>query len=215
MCAGGKEIPNYGERTLTLSTLDWSSVRNMTFQVTDVTKALGSVSKMVAHGNRVVFDGSGSFIENKRSRERLWMREESGVDVLDVYVAPPDCHEKNKDFSQAGNSLASSPVRPFNKKARKGVSDGRSSLGVLSEARPVEDDQTESETDNWKDFSKRAHLTPPALQTPQKIPREDPQRKTKRAKMGREREKKAQNVGPPTLRGLTFWPHHPSGPHRL
>ena len=46
MCAGGKEIPNYVERTLTLSTLDWASVRNMTFQVTDVTKALGSVSKI-------------------------------------------------------------------------------------------------------------------------------------------------------------------------
>ena len=71
VCAGGKEIPNYGERTLTLSTLDWSSVRNMTFQVTDVTKALGSVSKIVANGNKVVFDESGSFIENKRSRERL------------------------------------------------------------------------------------------------------------------------------------------------
>ena len=54
VCAGGREIPNYGERTLTLSTLDWSSVRNMTFQVTDVTKALGSVSKMVANGNKVV-----------------------------------------------------------------------------------------------------------------------------------------------------------------
>ena len=44
VCAGGREIPNYGERTITLSKLDWSSVRNMTFQVTDVTKALGSVS---------------------------------------------------------------------------------------------------------------------------------------------------------------------------
>ena len=81
VCAGGGEIPYYGERTLTLSTLDWSSVRNMTFQVTDVTKALGSVSKIVAHGNKVGFDESGSFIENKRSRERLWMREENGVYV--------------------------------------------------------------------------------------------------------------------------------------
>ena len=43
-------------------------------------------------------------------------------------------------------------MRHFNNKTRKGVSDGRSSLGVLSEARPVEDDQTESETDNWKYF---------------------------------------------------------------
>ena len=101
VCAGGKEIPNYGERTLTLSTLDWSSIRNMTFQVTDVTKALGSVSKIVANGNKVVFDGSGSFIENKRSREILWMREDNGVYVLDVYVAPPDDYDR-KGFHRQG-----------------------------------------------------------------------------------------------------------------
>ena len=101
VCAGGREIPNFGERTLTLSTLDWSSARNMTFQVTDVTKALGSVSKIVANRNSR-FDESGSFIENKRSRERLWMREENGVYVLDVYVAPPDRHEKRKDFHRQG-----------------------------------------------------------------------------------------------------------------
>ena len=118
VCAGGREIPNYGERTLTLTTLDWSSVRNMPFQVTDVTKALGSVSKIVANGNKVVFDESGSFIENKRPRERLWMREKNGVYVLDVYVAPPDHHEK-REFSQAGNSLASSPVDPSTGKLGK------------------------------------------------------------------------------------------------
>ena len=101
VCAGGKEIPNYGERTLTLSTLDWSSIRNMTFQVTDVTKALRSVSKIVANGNKVVFDRSGSSIENKRSRERLWMREDNGVYVLDVYVAPPDDYDR-KGFHRQG-----------------------------------------------------------------------------------------------------------------
>ena len=101
VCAGGKEITNYGERTLTLSTLDWSSIRNMTFQVTDVTKALGSVSKIVANGNKVVFDGSGSFIENKRSRERLWMREDNVGYVLDVYVAPPDDYDR-KGFHRQG-----------------------------------------------------------------------------------------------------------------
>ena len=69
---------------------------------TDATKALGSVSKIVANGNKVVFDESGSFIENKRSRERLWMREDNGVYVLDVYVAPPDCHEKKRDFHRQG-----------------------------------------------------------------------------------------------------------------
>ena len=71
VCAGGKEIPNYGERTLTLSTLDWSSIRNMTFQVTDVTKALGSVSKIVANGNKVVLDGSGSFHREQKIKRKI------------------------------------------------------------------------------------------------------------------------------------------------
>ena len=73
----------------------------MTFQVTDVTKALGSVSKIVANGNKVVFDGSVSFIENKRSRERLWMREDTGVCVLDVYESPPDDYDR-KGFHRQG-----------------------------------------------------------------------------------------------------------------
>ena len=116
----------------------------MTFQVTDVTKALVSVSKIVANGNKVVFDGSGSFIENKRSRERLWMREDNGVYVLYVYVAPPDDYDR---ISQAGTSLASSPVTPFDEKSRKGVSGSRNNLGVLSEAGPAADDQMESDSD--------------------------------------------------------------------
>ena len=51
--------------------------------------------------------------------------------------------------------------------------------------------------------SKRAHLSAPVLQTPPKIPREDPQRDTETAKRWREKEEKARNFGP----------LHPSGPH--
>ena len=73
----------------------------MTFQVTDLTKDLGSVSKIVANGNKVVFDGSGSFVENERSREILWMREDNGVCVLDVYVAPSNDYDR-KGFHRQG-----------------------------------------------------------------------------------------------------------------
>ena len=44
----------------------------------------------------------------------------------------------------------------------------------------------------------------PSASNTTKIPRKDPKRKTKRAKMGREREKKARNFGLPTLRGSTL-----------
>ena len=60
----------------------------MRFQVCDVSKALGSVSKIVSRGNRVVFDSTGSYIENKQDGSRLWLRERAGVYVLDVWVRP-------------------------------------------------------------------------------------------------------------------------------
>ena len=53
------------ERTLLLSTSDGAQLRRVTFQVANVNKAHGSVSKMVRSGNGVVFDASGSDIENK------------------------------------------------------------------------------------------------------------------------------------------------------
>ena len=72
--------------------------------------------------------------------------------------------------------------------------------------------------------SQRAHFRAPALQNTTKIPREDPQRDTERAKRWRERDEKARNFGPPTLPGPhpsgphpsgapPFWEPHPSGPH--
>ena len=91
--------------TLTLSTLDWASFRGMTFQATDVNKALGSASKTVANGNRVVFVQDGSFIENVETREKLWMRQENGVYVLDVLVALPDDGKGgNRDLQWQGNA---------------------------------------------------------------------------------------------------------------
>ena len=85
-------------------------MRSMDFQVTGSTKALGSVSRMVKNGNRVVFDmgpdGSNrSYIEQKDAGEKLWLRERNGVYVLDVYVASPEYEDKNngqgiiKDFT--------------------------------------------------------------------------------------------------------------------
>ena len=67
-----------------------AQLRKMTFQVAKTTKALASVSKMVGHGNSVIFDSEGSYIRNKASGEVTWLREENGVSLLDVQVAPAD-----------------------------------------------------------------------------------------------------------------------------
>ena len=62
-------------------------MRSMTAQVCDVNKALLSVKKVVAAGNKVVFgDDEGSYIENKATGERMWMEEEGGMYVLSLWV---------------------------------------------------------------------------------------------------------------------------------
>ena len=62
----------------------------MTFQFANVSKALGLVSKIVSNGNRVVFDAGGSHIDSLWSGDKLWLREENGVYVFDMLVAPPE-----------------------------------------------------------------------------------------------------------------------------
>ena len=65
-------------------------------------KALGSVSKIVNNGDRVVFDMDGSYIENKWSNDRLWLREDNGVYVLDMLVAPNNVNHNDSIFGRPG-----------------------------------------------------------------------------------------------------------------
>ena len=57
----------------------------MTAQVADVSKALLSVKKIVAAGNKVVFDDS-SYIEDKNTGDRTWLHEENGMYMLRMWV---------------------------------------------------------------------------------------------------------------------------------
>ena len=38
----------------------------------------------------MVFAKSGSYIEKEWSKDRIWLREDNGVYVLDMMVAPPE-----------------------------------------------------------------------------------------------------------------------------
>ena len=49
---------------------------------------------MVKNGNKLVFDQDSSakdtsYIQNKRINEKMWLRQENGVYVLDLMVASP------------------------------------------------------------------------------------------------------------------------------
>ena len=88
--ADGSKVYTEGKRKLDVCTLDGQQ----TFQVARVKKALGSVSQMVNNGNKLVFDQDSSgkdtaYIQNKRTNEKIWLRQENGVYVLDLMVAHP------------------------------------------------------------------------------------------------------------------------------
>jgi len=86
--ANGLRIPNLGEKRFVGETEEGFK-RNMTAQVCNVNKALLSVAKVVAAGNRVVFD-SESYIEDKKSGEKIHLTEKGGMYMLKMWVANED-----------------------------------------------------------------------------------------------------------------------------
>ena len=79
--------PMRGKRLLAVS--EELAVRDITAQVCDVNKALLSVRRVVAAGHTVVFDKEGSYILDKHTGERMWMREEGGMYMLKMWVQAP------------------------------------------------------------------------------------------------------------------------------
>jgi len=83
--ANGETIPNLGEKKFHGVTEN-GITRNLTAQVCEVNKALLSVKKIIAAGNRVTFDEAGSFIEDKMTGEKIWLKDEGGMFMLKMWV---------------------------------------------------------------------------------------------------------------------------------
>ena len=88
--ANGVCIPNLGEQKFQ-GYSEEGTVRSITTQVCEVNKGLLSVRKVVEAGNRVVFDSTGSYIEDKKTHERMYMRDEAGMYMLRMYVRNAAC----------------------------------------------------------------------------------------------------------------------------
>ena len=83
--ANGIRIPNMGQKKF-VGVSDEGTTRTITAQVCDVNKPLLSVKKVMSAGNRVVFDDEGSFIEDKATKERMWLTEQHGMFMLKMWV---------------------------------------------------------------------------------------------------------------------------------
>ena len=59
----------------------------MTAQICAVNKKQMSASKVASKGNGVIFDDDGSYIEDKESSERAWMKQVGGMYPLKMWVS--------------------------------------------------------------------------------------------------------------------------------
>ena len=83
--ANGEEINNEGEKEFE-GTIEDGIVKAIKAQVCDVSQPLLSVKKVVAAGNRVVFEEGGSYIESLRDGSKIWLQESQGMYMLKMWV---------------------------------------------------------------------------------------------------------------------------------
>ena len=75
--ADGHIIPNLGEKKFRGFSGEGKG-KDITAQVCDVNKALLSVWKIVAAGNKVIFEKEGAYIEDPGGRQ-IWLEEKQGM----------------------------------------------------------------------------------------------------------------------------------------
>ena len=122
--ATGKETSNLGEKIVVVATTE-GSTRSIKFQMCDVTKCLASVSRIVEAGHRVILDTpeAGSYIENRHTGERTYLRQERGLYLLDAWVMPYTEVSQTNPFQGAGCPSMTTvdrgrPLRPIASKSQ-------------------------------------------------------------------------------------------------
>ena len=101
--ASGNKLYNQGEKRVFWET-DAGEKGRITLQVTGVQRALASVGKMCAGGNRVVFEPDGGYIENIKTGARTQLKKEGMIYKLDLWVKA----EKKEDELMAVESATPS-----------------------------------------------------------------------------------------------------------
>ena len=82
--ASGDLLPNLGEKEF-IGTTDNGVTRHLTAQVADVNQGLLAVRKVMKAGHRVVFDDDYSYIEDKKTREDMPMRDDGTMLLLKLW----------------------------------------------------------------------------------------------------------------------------------
>ena len=95
----GKPIAHHGSQKANGVTDDGQSV-TIDFDIADVTRPLGSVSKLVKKCYQVIFDDERSYIRNKKTGAEIELREQQGLYFLDMWVEIPHDMAINELFAR-------------------------------------------------------------------------------------------------------------------
>ena len=101
--------------------MDWKMTSATEFNVAGVRKPLASAARIVKSGNRVVLDQDGSFIENKRTGERMEVRVKDTTFVFEVELTNGELEVTTVD-SGAGAGVATGPIWGRHHDAEEGES---------------------------------------------------------------------------------------------
>lgn len=93
--AGGKKLPNRGEKDICMITPYGQPVMT-NWQTVDITRPLSSVRQICLQGNRVVFGAQGGVIQHLESGQETHFGIEDNVYVLDLWLPPT---QKASDFA--------------------------------------------------------------------------------------------------------------------
>ena len=93
--ACGEVLPNMGERNISGYSEEGEPVE-LLYQVAEVSKALGSVSRTCDRGNRVVFEANGGYIENLKTGKCTTFNRERNVYVMKTWVKKPAGQQINR-----------------------------------------------------------------------------------------------------------------------
>ena len=96
----GGRTPCRGERRIKFTT-NKGQLKAMTFQVAPVVKPLAAVSGIVHKGNRVIFDDV-SYIENKITKEKVYLTLQNGVYHMPAWLTVPNSNS-GSDFQRQGH----------------------------------------------------------------------------------------------------------------
>ena len=83
--ANGTQIPNEGEKRF-IAVTEEGVEKKLVMQVCDVNQGLISASKLAAAGNKVVLDEEMSYVENKKSGQKTWLRHRNGMYIMSLWV---------------------------------------------------------------------------------------------------------------------------------